>query len=305
VFVRLSDDGDVKLPEGGSGPGWRVTARELGRRTGTRRLNRLAVLVVLSAVAGNLIVLGTAAGTGWLPAAGAGWAAAVLVMSVWSALVAGLAVRLLGRHGAELDEATARGVAAEAARTARRSARLAYFQALHDTVVTTLVAIARGGLDHRSLEVRRRCARDADYIRRLLLEDGPRTDSGLDQRLSEVVAAAEGMGLRVQYRHDPAPMSVPSVPPEVAEALGEATREALNNVLRHAHVSVCWVTVLGAGPTLTVRIVDRGRGFRPEATRGGFGLPMSITARMRAAGGVARVLSAPGEGTTVDLVWPT
>jgi len=275
-----------------------VAARSFGRPTGSRQLDRLAVLVILATIGCNLVVLAAAGRKGWLPATDAGWAAAVIVMSAWSALVVGLAVRPLARRGAELDEATARRVAAEAA---RHSARLAYFQALHDTVLTTLVAIARGGLDHRSPEVRQRCARDADYIRRLLLEDGRPADSGVDQRLSEVIAAAEGLGLRVHYRHDPAPTSVP---PEVAEALGEATREALNNVLIHAQVSVCWVTVLWADPTLTVRIVDRGRGFRPEEARSGFGLPMSITARMRAAGGVGRVFSAPGMGTTVDLSWP-
>jgi signal transduction histidine kinase len=240
------------------------------------------VPVILSAAGWALAVLTTAAWAGWPPAADLGWAAALIVMSAWFA----------------------RRVATETARaadSARRSARLACFQALHDTVVATLVVIARGGLDHRSLEVRQRCARDADYIRRLLLEDAPPAGPGLDQRLSEVIAAAEGLGLRVHYRHDPAPAAVP---PAVAAALGEATREALNNVQLHAHVAVCWVTVLRVGPALTVRIVDRGRGFHPEAVRGGFGLPVSIAARMRAAGGIGRVLSAPGEGTTVDLSWP-
>jgi signal transduction histidine kinase len=248
----------------------------------SRGASRLAVLMILSAVGWELGVLATAALVGCPPVADLGWAAALIVMSAWFA----------------------RRVAAETARaadSARHSARLACFQALHDTVVTTLVAIARGGLDHRSPEVRQRCARDADYIRRLLLEDTPPADSGLDQRLAEVIAAAEGLGLRVRYRHDPAPASVP---PVVAAALGEATREALNNVQLHAHVSVCWVTVLRVGPALTVRIVDRGRGFHPEEVRGGFGLSGSIAARMRAAGGVGRVLSAPGEGTTVDLSWP-
>ncbi|HEU4346245.1 MAG TPA: ATP-binding protein [Actinoplanes sp.] len=246
------------------------------------KASRLAVLVILSAVAWDLVVLTTAARLGWPPAADLGWAAALIVMSAWFA----------------------RRVATQTARAAdaaRRSARLACFQALHDTVVATLVAIARGGLDHRSAEVRQRCARDADYIRRLLLDDPPPADSGLDRRLADVVAAAEDLDLRVRYRPDPA---AAPVPPAVAEALAEATREALNNVRLHAQVSVCWVTVLSAGPAVTVRIVDRGRGFRPGDAGGGFGLPLSIAARMRAAGGVGRVLSAPGEGTTVDLSWP-
>ena len=134
---------------------------------------------------------------------------------------------------------------AQAADSARRTAGAAYFQALHDTVVTTLVVIARGGLDHRAAEVRQRCARDADYLRRLLLDDAPPTDSDVTQRLAEAIAAVEGLGLRVRYRPDPAPAPVP---PAAAEALGEATRAALNNVLIHAGTSVCWVTVLRSGP---------------------------------------------------------
>ena len=224
---------------------------------------------------------------------------------VWFALIFGFVVRYLRRQGMKLDEATTERAAAEArgaAEAARHAARMAHFRALHDNVITTLVVIARGGLDHRTEDVRRRCARDADYIRRLLLADGDPTKSSLDQRLPEVIENAEALGLRVRYRHDPLP---DTVPPEVSEAVSEAAREALNNVVKHAQVSVCWVTVLWVDGTLTVRIVDRGCGFDPSVATTGFGLPWSVVARMRAVGGDTRVLSAPGDGTTVELAWQT
>jgi signal transduction histidine kinase len=225
---------------------------------------------------------------------------------VWFALIFGFVVRYLRRQGMRLDEATTERAAAEARRAAeaaRHNARMAHFRALHDTVITTLVVIARGGLDHRTEEVRRRCARDADYIRRLFLDDGdqPAEPSTLDKRLPEVISGAEAFGLRVHYRHDPLPDPLPA---EVSEAVSEASREALNNVVKHALVSVCWLTVLWMDGALTVRIVDRGCGFDPAAPSTGFGLPWSVVARMRAVGGDTRVLSAPGDGTTVELTWP-
>jgi len=223
---------------------------------------------------------------------------------IWFALIFGFVVRYLRRQGLRLDAATTERAAAEAERAAaeaRHAARMSHFKALHDTVITTLVVIARGGLDHRTDEVRRRCARDADYVRRLLLDDAPHAEpSTLDVRLPVVITDAEALGLRVHYRHDP----VPELPAEVAEAVGEATREALNNVVKHAGVSVCWLTVLWMDDALTVRIVDRGRGFDTSAPSMGFGLPWSVVARMSAVGGGTRVLSAPGEGTTVELTWP-
>jgi len=105
----------------------------------------------------------------------------------------------------------------------------------------------------------------------------------------------------VHYRHDPLPDTLPA---EVTEAVSEATREALNNVVKHAQASVCWVTLLWMDGALTVRIVDRGSGFDTAAPSTGFGLPWSVVARMHAVSGATRVLSAPGDGTTVELTWP-
>jgi DNA-binding CsgD family transcriptional regulator len=82
---------------------------------------------------------------------------------------------------------------------AREAIRLAYALALHDTVLPTLTAIARGDLDHRCDQVRRRCAQDADSIRRLLQAE-PGEISSLDEVLTQVASAAEALGLRVPYR---------------------------------------------------------------------------------------------------------
>jgi signal transduction histidine kinase len=91
--------------------------------------------------------------------------------------------------------------------------------------------------------------------------------------------------------------------PDVVHAFGEATREALNNVHKHAGTNTAWMTVTG-GDAVQVRVVDRGCGFEPGAVRPGLGLAGSIRDRMCDVGGAARVTSEPGEGTCVELAWP-
>lgn len=219
------------------------------------------------------------------------------------AVVAGFSVRFLRGQERERERLTAERVAVESGRAAERArygARLAHYRALHDTVLATLTAIARGGLDHRTEQVRQRCGRDADYVRRLLAESDDTPPTTLRDKLSEVIAAHEALGLRVHLLHDPPPADPPA---SVVEALGDAVGEGLNNVAEHAGVSEAWLTALWEGDTLTLRVVDRGRGFDPRITTPGFGLRRSVIGRAQAVGASATVSSAPGAGTCLELVW--
>jgi signal transduction histidine kinase len=223
---------------------------------------------------------------------------------VWFAVIIGFGLRYLRRQGRLVDRLNAERLAAEsrrAAEHARHLTRAGHFRALHDTVLATLVALARGGLDYRDERVRQRCARDAEYVRRLMLDEASEETCTAADRLIEVVTAAEALGLRIHYHRDALPADLPA---EAVEAVGEATREALNNVARHAGVGSCWVTATWEDGTMTVRVVDRGQGFDPRQQPDGFGLGRSIRERMHAAGGSARVSAAPGAGTSVELSWP-
>jgi signal transduction histidine kinase len=217
---------------------------------------------------------------------------------VWFAVIIGIGFRYLCRQGRRLDEATALRLRAEA-QHARDQTRLAHHRALHDTVLTTLTAIARGA-GAASAEVRRRCASDADYIRRLIRRDGDVPEASLVDRLDQAVVDAEALGLRVHYAHDPLP---DDLSPAVVDALGGAVREALNNVVKHAAADAAWLTAVAEDDGVVVRVVDRGRGFDPDAARTGFGLRTSIVEPMAAAGGAASLSSAVGEGTCVELTW--
>jgi len=66
-----------------------------------------------------------------------------------------------------------------------------------------------------------------------------------------------------------------------------------------------WVTATGDDGAVRVTVTDRGQGFDSRARRGGFGINQSIRGRMRAAGGEGHVRSWVGEGTEVELEWPT
>ncbi|GIG56234.1 histidine kinase [Longispora fulva] len=209
----------------------------------------------------------------------------------------------LSRQGELLDAATRRALDAEATRSAERARfaeRAAQYRALHDTVLSTLTAIARGGVDVNAGAVRERCAREADYLRRLLVRGAQEDPGGLTEHLERVIRSVECLGLRVVAQYGELPGELP---PAVAAALGEAAGEALNNVLRHSGTPEAWVSASGGAGGVVVTVTDRGRGFAADATPG-LGLRASVHDRVAEVGGGVRIDSAPGDGTWVELRWP-
>ncbi|MEU7909340.1 ATP-binding protein [Actinoplanes sp. NPDC049118] len=267
-----------------------ATAATAGAVLVLRRALALVVVVLLAALAAVVVH------TGALPPPASGFLDLVN-WSVWFALV----LHFIARLARAVDEATQRRIEAEAERAADRARfaeRLQHHRALHDTVLATLTAIARGGLDHQSEAVRQRCAADADYIRRLAAAEEETSPTTLSCRLARVAADAGALGLRVNLYVGELPAQLPQ---RAAEAISDACREALNNVAKHAGVREAWLTTEWTGRLLTVRVVDRGSGFDPDATGYGFGLRHSIGERMREVGGELRLFSMPGEGTSVEL----
>ncbi|ASO20052.1 signal transduction histidine kinase [Actinoalloteichus hoggarensis] len=222
---------------------------------------------------------------------------------LWFGLLLHYMRRYLSAQSRTLDETSQRRLATEVAKAAdqaRFHERIAHYRTLHDTALATLTAIARGGLDHRTDQVRRRCAKDADYIRRLIVEDSAGGFTGLGDKLAEVMSDAEGLGLRVHYLPGALPAHLPR---HVVDAVADACREGLNNVARHARSSEAWVTVDWEDAELVVRIVDRGIGFDPDVTPRGLGLGRSVIDRMREVGGRVELFSLSGEGTCLELSW--
>ncbi|MDT0378306.1 hypothetical protein RM572_05870 [Streptomyces sp. DSM 42041] len=215
----------------------------------------------------------------------------------------------LRRQGQLLDDANARALAAEAHK-ARYAERLEHHRKLHDTVLATLTTLAAGGIDANAAQVRERCGREAAYLRRLIEQTADEVpERRIGAALEEAVGCAESLGLRVTARYH----RLPDVPHEVAAALGDAVREALNNVRRHAGTGHAYLTAAGStegaeggqgGGEVVVTVVDRGPGFDPEQYAPGMGLRGSVCARMAEVDGSATVDTAPGEGVRVELRWP-
>ncbi|WP_278314418.1 sensor histidine kinase [Lolliginicoccus levis] len=231
----------------------------------------------------------------------------VLNGCLWYAVAAHFVRRYLSGQGRILEKIQSEQLRAEtqrAASSARATERQTQYRHLHNTVLTTLTAIARGGLDHKTTEVQRRCAAEAAYLRALITND-PETNIATESRLQNVMSATladvEALGLEVHVKQHSLPERIPG---NRCDTLSEAVREALNNVLKHSGTTEAWLTAFADDTSLTVRIVDRGRGFDPATTPRGYGITHAIEANMHDIGGTASIDSSPGDGTIVELSAP-
>ncbi|MBD8507181.1 hypothetical protein HT102_11860 [Hoyosella sp. G463] len=228
----------------------------------------------------------------------------VLNGCLWYAVAAHFVRRYLSGQGLILEKIQAEQLHAEtqrAASAARAAERQTQYRHLHNTVLTTLTAIARGGLDHKTTEVQRRCAAEAAYLRNLITND-PETDIATESRLQNLMSATladiEALGLEVHVKQHSLPERIPG---NRCDTLSEAVREALNNVLKHSGTTEAWLTAFTDETRLTVRIVDRGRGFDTATTPRGYGITHAIEANMHEIGGTTLIDSSPGDGTIVEL----
>ncbi|MFG1923065.1 sensor histidine kinase [Cryptosporangium sp. NPDC048952] len=226
-----------------------------------------------------------------------------------------LFIRRLWAVADAVDVATEQVITARERVAARRSQdeeRMRHFheqvrrhRALHDGPLRLLTAIAgQGPAAHPDTRVRRQAAISANVLRGVTPDDPDGTLTELSLALIEAGNDSATQGLRVEYHFANLPDTLPT---EVLHAFRHATGEALANVARHAGSSRVRLTALaerGTTSTVTVAVVDQGKGFDPETTELGYGIQQSITARMTEVGGAAGVDSHPGEGTRVDLRWP-
>jgi signal transduction histidine kinase len=81
-------------------------------------------------------------------------------------------------------------------------------------------------------------------------------------------------------------------------------QESLTNISRHAHATEVEVTLDSSGSHYRLQVRDNGAGFDPAVRKPqSFGL-VGMRERALALGGKARVASAPGKGTTIEVDFP-
>jgi signal transduction histidine kinase len=117
---------------------------------------------------------------------------------------------------------------------------------------------------------------------------------------------AERTGLQANFVADPL---VDDVPPPIRIACFRLAQEAITNVVRHAQARTLTVELSRADTSLRLIVRDDGKGFdvgaaKARADRGASLGLLGMMDRAALAGGSARVISSPGNGTTVEIVLP-
>lgn len=98
--------------------------------------------------------------------------------------------------------------------------------------------------------------------------------------------------------------SVDTLPETHRTCVFRIVQEALTNCARHAKAKHIRVTVHGSSDAISLSVQDDGVGFTPaETSSGGLGL-MGIEERARELGGVVRIRSQAGRGTTLQAEIP-
>jgi signal transduction histidine kinase len=188
---------------------------------------------------------------------------------------------------------------------------------LHDSVSQALYGIALGARTARTLLDRDpgRVVEPLEYVlaqaeagltemRALIFELRPQAleSEGLVAALRQQVEA-------IQVRHGVAAQvslsAEPNVPFAVKEAMYRIAQEALHNTVKHARARSIELRLGGENGNITLEVRDDGKGFD---TRGPFpghlGL-RSMRERALRLGGSLTVVSAPGEGTCIQVIVPS
>jgi signal transduction histidine kinase len=259
-----------------------AAAAALATGSATLGLNerRTRVTAIVLTVIGILLFVdrNTHGSATTLLAPGAVAAALVLVLGPW-------AWRLVRERDAE-----------HAARI-RTQERADLAARVHDSVLQTLALIQRDPGDSRRVATLAR--RQERELRTWLYPDrDPATEGTLAEAVETAAAEIEELhGLRVDVvRTGDAPLD------ERTRVLVLAAREAMANAAKHSGADEVSV-FLEAGPgRVGLYVRDRGAGFDPEAVAADrHGISESIRGRMERVGGTATIVSAPGEGTDVEL----
>ena len=183
---------------------------------------------------------------------------------------------------------------------------------VHDTVLNELAVVATiapGELTERAREQIRRSVElvSGTAVTEETPDFVPLTDATATERapslLDPAIADAASSGLTVVANGESGALS--ALAPDVVAALVLAVRQCLANVMQHAGVTSCELTVLSTASDVCVMVIDSGAGFDEETVDPDrFGLRNSVRARIVAVGGSVQIWSAPGAGTSIAILVP-
>ena len=175
---------------------------------------------------------------------------------------------------------------------------------VHDQVLHTLILAARA--DSRAAQ--EDAAKSATNAITALLEaqepHTPQTEVTSLGLFKALESAASKLDARVKTQSSGA--SAAKVNPEAAQALTEASLQALDNAIQHSKAKEIRLTLEALqNGGLRFTVSDDGAGFKTDrVSKNRIGISTSIKARVDSVGGRAEINSGPGKGTQVVLRWP-
>jgi signal transduction histidine kinase len=228
-----------------------------------------------------------------------------LHLFVFSAVLIAMVLALrweAGKTDAANQEAIASAV--ESARVDAAEIERSRLDALvHDSVLTTLLVAANADTEQQ----RTLAAKSAvDAIARLTTARSEELDS------TQLTLASFFHALELRIKESSPEFQVTltrlsdlPIPSQTAEALTEATLQAVDNSLKHASYATERVIRLkGQESGLKIVVSDNGKGFRPsQVPKDRIGIASSIVARVTNVGGRVFINSSPGSGTDVVVEW--
>lgn len=199
----------------------------------------------------------------------------------------------------------------------RADERLQIAGYLHDDLAQVLfrlsiqVDVARKLMDKGELgqvteqldKIRESKQETSDRIRALIrdLHRSPLGAKGLAEALESFTDEVGHDSIRFHRDVEDIPLPAP-----IALLVYHIAREGVMNALKHAQANDMWITVREHDDTIELQLRDNGVGFDTSAPgpEGHFGMAM-MRERAQVGGGTFDSQSAPGEGTTITVRFPT
>jgi two-component system sensor histidine kinase DesK len=176
---------------------------------------------------------------------------------------------------------------------------------LHDllghtlTVITVKLDLARRLLSHDSDRARNEIVEAEQTARKALAEvreavSGYRTE-GLDAEITRARRSLLSADVKLTTSLAPVNLS-----PSQVNVLCLVLREAITNIVRHAHANVCCVALVERGRTIHFTIEDNGLGGQ---IREGNGL-RGMRERLESMSGTVKLIASANEGTSLEITLP-
>jgi signal transduction histidine kinase len=219
-------------------------------------------------------------------------------------LLAGVAVGHVARLTVESERRLQRAAELEAA--GRERERLA--RGIHDSVLQVLAMVQRRGahLDGEAGELARLAGEQEAALRALIATSVPlAARAGPDVDLRTVLDRFAAPEVSIA-----APATPVLLPGRVATEIGAAVGAALDNVVQHCTGGTrVWVLLEDEPDGVVVSVRDDGPGIADgrlaeAAGQGRLGVAQSIRGRIADLGGTVEIVSAPDQGTEVELRVP-